>query len=168
MTGDGVERRLAAIMSADVAGYSRLMGKDEAGTLAALWVCLNESRFSWVEDRDRSFEKAEELARRAVAVDEASSVGHNLLSRIYSLQRQYEQAIAEGERTVAIEPSSASAYASLAWTMALAGRPKDGLALIRKALRLRPYARRGCRSDRRFSTAGTELNRFPCPFEAGR
>ncbi len=36
MTGDGVERRLAAIMSADVAGYSRLMGKDEAGTLASL------------------------------------------------------------------------------------------------------------------------------------
>ena len=36
MTGDGVERRLAAIMSADVAGYSRMMGKDEAGTLAAL------------------------------------------------------------------------------------------------------------------------------------
>ncbi len=36
MAGDGVERRLAAIMSADVAGYSWLMGKDEAGTLAAL------------------------------------------------------------------------------------------------------------------------------------
>jgi len=36
VTGDGIERRLAAIMSADVAGYSRLMGKDEAGTLAAL------------------------------------------------------------------------------------------------------------------------------------
>src|SRR5262249_17789671 len=29
-------RRLAAIVSADVAGYSRLMGRDEAGTLAAL------------------------------------------------------------------------------------------------------------------------------------
>ena len=32
------------------------------------WVHLNESRFSWVEDRDRSFEKAEELARRALAI----------------------------------------------------------------------------------------------------
>ena len=32
----GVQRRLAAILSADVAGYSRLMGEDEAGTLAAL------------------------------------------------------------------------------------------------------------------------------------
>jgi adenylate cyclase len=31
-----VERRLAAILAADVAGYSRLMGQDEAGTLARL------------------------------------------------------------------------------------------------------------------------------------
>ena len=31
-----VERRLAAILAADVAGYSRLMGTDEVGTLAAL------------------------------------------------------------------------------------------------------------------------------------
>ncbi len=30
------ERRLAAIVSADVVGYSRLMGVDESGTLAAL------------------------------------------------------------------------------------------------------------------------------------
>jgi class 3 adenylate cyclase len=31
-----VDRRLAAILAADVAGYSRLMGTDEEGTLAAL------------------------------------------------------------------------------------------------------------------------------------
>src|SRR4051794_5476146 len=31
-----VERRLAAIVAVDVAGYSRLMGQDEEGTLAAL------------------------------------------------------------------------------------------------------------------------------------
>jgi class 3 adenylate cyclase len=30
------QRRLAAIVSVDVAGYSRLMGRDESGTLAAL------------------------------------------------------------------------------------------------------------------------------------
>ena len=32
MSGKGVERRLAAIVAADVAGYSRLMGLDEVGT----------------------------------------------------------------------------------------------------------------------------------------
>ena len=36
MSGERVERRLAAILAADVAGYSRLMGLDEEGTLAAL------------------------------------------------------------------------------------------------------------------------------------
>jgi len=36
MSGERVERRLAAILAADVVGYSRLMGEDEEGTLAAL------------------------------------------------------------------------------------------------------------------------------------
>ena len=39
MTGigeDQIERRLTAILAADVVGYSRLMGANEAGTLAAL------------------------------------------------------------------------------------------------------------------------------------
>jgi adenylate cyclase len=36
MAEERVERRLAAVLAADVAGYSRLMGIDEEGTLAAL------------------------------------------------------------------------------------------------------------------------------------
>jgi adenylate cyclase len=36
MAEQRIERRLAAILAADVVGYSRLMGADEAGTLAAL------------------------------------------------------------------------------------------------------------------------------------
>ncbi len=31
-----MERRLSAILVADVVGYSRLMGEDEVGTLASL------------------------------------------------------------------------------------------------------------------------------------
>ena len=34
--GEGTERKLAAIVSADVVGYSRLMGADESGTLATM------------------------------------------------------------------------------------------------------------------------------------
>ena len=36
MTGERVQRRLAAILAADVAGYSRLMGLDEVGTARTL------------------------------------------------------------------------------------------------------------------------------------
>src|SRR5580692_5310196 len=36
LAGERVERRLAAVLAADVAGYSRLMGRDEEHTLAQL------------------------------------------------------------------------------------------------------------------------------------
>jgi class 3 adenylate cyclase len=45
--GKRVERRLAAILAADVVGYSRLMGRDEIGTLAR----LRRHRYELVEPK---------------------------------------------------------------------------------------------------------------------
>ena len=42
MGEERVERRLAAILAADVVGYSRLMGENEVGTLARLMACRKE------------------------------------------------------------------------------------------------------------------------------
>ena len=42
MAEERIVRRLAAILAADVVGYSRLMGADEEGTLAALKACRRE------------------------------------------------------------------------------------------------------------------------------
>ncbi len=39
MDETGVQRRLAAILAADVVGFSRLMGADEQGTLDRLREC---------------------------------------------------------------------------------------------------------------------------------
>ncbi len=42
MDPDAVERKLAAILSADVVGYSRLMAQDEVGALRTLGAYLDE------------------------------------------------------------------------------------------------------------------------------
>ena len=42
MAEERIQRGLAAILAADVAGYSRLMGEDEEGTLASLTAHLTE------------------------------------------------------------------------------------------------------------------------------
>src|SRR6516165_7105137 len=42
MSEEQIERRLAAILAVDVVGYSRLMGADEEGTLAALRMIRQE------------------------------------------------------------------------------------------------------------------------------
>ena len=53
MTSLEVKRKLAAILSADVKGYSRLMGEDEEGTLRTLTayreVMLDSSKSTRVE-----------------------------------------------------------------------------------------------------------------------
>src|SRR6266436_8935907 len=50
MREERVERRLTAILAADVVGYSRLMGADEEGTLAALKMLRREVADSKIKE----------------------------------------------------------------------------------------------------------------------
>jgi TolB-like protein/class 3 adenylate cyclase len=51
MASDQVKRKLAAIVAADIAGYSRLMGANEAGTLAR----LKEYRRELIDPKNKQF-----------------------------------------------------------------------------------------------------------------
>jgi TolB-like protein/class 3 adenylate cyclase len=51
MVSDQVKRKLTAILAADVAGYSRLMGADEAGTLAR----LKEYRRELIDPKNKQY-----------------------------------------------------------------------------------------------------------------
>ena len=50
MAPDQTKRKLAAILAADIAGYSRLMGADEEGTLARLYRCFAAS---WIDPKNK-------------------------------------------------------------------------------------------------------------------
>ena len=54
MDPDTVERKLAAILSADVAGYSRLMAQDEVATLRTLAAYMEEIRLLVRQHRGRA------------------------------------------------------------------------------------------------------------------
>src|SRR5262249_7080348 len=53
-------------------------------------------------------------------------------------QQQYDQALAEGERVVALSPNNAESYAGQATVLNWAGRPAEALRAIKQALRLNP------------------------------
>jgi class 3 adenylate cyclase/pimeloyl-ACP methyl ester carboxylesterase len=53
LSGAQVERHLAAILAADIAGYSRLMEQDEEGTLARLKACRREISVAITSHRGR-------------------------------------------------------------------------------------------------------------------
>ena len=86
-----------------------------------------------------SIEKAIDLARKAIALDDAYAHPHGLLSFLYSIKMEYEKALAEGERAVALDPNGADVYAWYAMSLTFAGRPEEAIPLFQKAIRLNPF-----------------------------
>ena len=103
------------------------------------YVHLLDAGKEWVINPGESFRQAEELANRALAIDDNVFMGHMLLGGIYAYKRLYEQAIAARQRAVECEPNNAVAINSLAQALIFAGRPEEALKLSGKAMRLCPY-----------------------------
>jgi adenylate cyclase len=92
----------------------------------------------WSQDPN-TLERAFELAKKAITLDDSESAAHTLLSHVYLWRKQLDQAIAEQERAIALNPNNAYGYADLAEALIWAGKPADALELIKKAMRLNPH-----------------------------
>ena len=60
------------------------------------------------------------------------------LEHVYAQKQQYDQAIAEGERAIALDPNNADSYAVQAEVLNFAGRPEEALRMMEQAMRLNP------------------------------
>jgi adenylate cyclase len=69
------------------------------------WVHQHDFWLGSTKSPQESLEKAKELAQKALALDDSIAEAHALLCNIYSAKRDYDKAIAEGERAVALTPS---------------------------------------------------------------
>ena len=87
-----------------------------------------------------TLEKAIELAQKAIAMDDSLPAPHMSLSFFYCFKREYDKAIAEGERGVALYPSGSEAYGAYGAALLFACRPEEAIPLLQKAIRLNPNA----------------------------
>jgi len=85
-----------------------------------------------------SIEKGMEQAQKALAMDDSLWAVHGILSRFYTLKREYEKSIAEGERAVALDPGGAEVNLIYGASLTLGGRPEEAIPVLQKALRLDP------------------------------
>ena len=67
------------------------------------------------------------------------AIAHALLGHFYLFKKQHEQAIAEGERAILLDPNDAESYAWLGQVLNFSGRPEETVGLIEKAMRLNPH-----------------------------
>ena len=118
------------------AQVTRIEPDSPLGHLGLAWTELSASRYGWGDSG--AFERAAQFARKALELDEGCADAHALLGYHYLLAGKHGEAIAEGERSVALNPNHADNAANLACSCAVADRPADAIPLLRKAMRLSP------------------------------
>jgi adenylate cyclase len=87
---------------------------------------------------EESLKRSFELAKKALTLDDTNSAAHEHLSWLFLSIRQYDKAIAEAERAVALAPGSADAYFSVSRVLRYVGRAEEAITWNKKAIRLDP------------------------------
>jgi adenylate cyclase len=78
------------------------------------------------------------LARQAIALDGADVQAHSTLAVAMFRHGDYEGALAEAERALAVSPNLASAHVNLGATLIFSGHPREGLVPLERSIRLDP------------------------------
>jgi adenylate cyclase len=98
-----------------------------------------DARNGWSESTAKSLQMAFELTQKALTMDDSIDMGHSLLASIYLVKRQYDKALAEAERAVALNPNGADAYFFLGGIVGALGRWEENVLYIKKSIRLNPF-----------------------------
>jgi adenylate cyclase len=110
--------------------------------LAYVWLGATHAQaaaYGWSKDPFDSFERAHELARKALSLDDNSPSVHTLLGQIYLFLNQHDKAITDGKLAISLDPNFSIGHAILAQTMFFSGRFEEAIQLMQKAMRLSPY-----------------------------
>jgi adenylate cyclase len=98
-----------------------------------------DAAYGWAESRDNSLKTAEELARKALSLDDALPGGLNLLGAVYGSRGDIKKAVALMRKAVALEPNSANLHAWLgAHLIDVEGKAEEAIEEFEIARRLNP------------------------------
>jgi tetratricopeptide (TPR) repeat protein len=87
----------------------------------------------------RERERADDLVSKALALDPDWAWEHDLKGNILGFQARYQEAVAEHERALALDPSNVDAAAYLGWDYARFGLFDKSFEYFDKAIRESPY-----------------------------
>ncbi len=92
----------------------------------------------WTNTRDTNLKRAEELSQRAIELDDELAQVHWAVGFTALISRQYQLALSESQKVIALEPNNADGYGLLATTLNYVAKPRDALVQMQKAMRLNP------------------------------
>jgi TolB-like protein len=101
-------------------------------------VLLAEVRHRWTRSPSETMRQALEMAQKALALDPTTLGAQLAMGQIHMLKRDYDEAIAWGERAVSTYPNADNAHVFLAWFLMIGGRPEEAVPPLKQAIRRNP------------------------------
>ncbi len=110
---------------------------------AAAYAALAESYYiavsmGWAESPTVFLSRAAEMANKALSLNETEVRAHVILGRIHIFHHEYEQAMAEMDRAIVINPNNAHALAGQGNVLMWLGRKNAAIAALELAQRIDP------------------------------
>jgi len=101
------------------------------------WTHLLDVQYGWSKSPKEDLARAEELAKKALELDDSLGLPLRLLADIHMTKKQWDKALAEAELAVSKDPNEQNMY-GFAYTLWVVGRHEESIALFKKAFRLDP------------------------------
>ena len=99
-----------------------------------------DAAYGWAESFDKSLKTAEELAHKALSLDDSWPGAYSLLGAVYSMKGEVKEAIALNRKAVALSPNSANFHAWLgAILLDEEGNAEEAIEEFKIARRLNPF-----------------------------
>ena len=107
-----------------------------AATYAQVWNNIWHAKVGLKYLHDPRFLAEEFLAK---ALLRPTPLAHQVAAGMLTQQGRHEEAIAEAERAISLDPNDADGYIALAGALILAGKPEEARQLVQRAMRLNPH-----------------------------
>jgi TolB-like protein len=123
--------------------FEQVLEKDPnfaSATIFLGWAHADQARWHWSPSREHSLQLADDLASKALALDETLAEAHACKGYICLLRRDFDNAMCHVERAIRASPSGADAHLVFAIVANYAGQTNEALASAMQAVRLSPLA----------------------------
>lgn len=121
-------------------------------------VRMREALFGYTEFPDLAFQQAEELAKKAIVLDESNALARANLGYIYMRKGQYDLAISELKYSIELNPNDYRTYRRLAPVLLYSGKLEEALHWYNMSMKY----------DRNHASSGTFMNMGIANFLKGK
>jgi TolB-like protein/class 3 adenylate cyclase/Tfp pilus assembly protein PilF len=99
-----------------------------------------EARRGYSKSPEKSRQLGLNMAKKAVELDESSSIAHSVLGYIYYNTKQHGKSLEEYKKAIALDPNNPEAYA-IGYLYCYMGKPQEAIPYFNKVIRISPKAR---------------------------